>query len=572
MSTIDWTLTSIFSLLQRQVKDYNSLYNLKDTCIAGQAAPAAVDNDVYYYTGSVSATVFGMPNVPVGAFLLRNAGWNVLALPVAIKLEKDMDANSKAINNLPAAILPGQPVRNQEFTTHLATAVNRDKLSILLQKDINDLANRLGDVILINDFKNKVFVAETGVGTTRVLGTPIMGDCTLRQINVSWAVGGTLLIKLLTKNSNGTFNFVRNITKTVVVGLNYLEVDEPLLKGYYVGFYSADARVSTITETFLYFAIAGDLTGSNITLSQTTLLNFGLSLLTISSNDVDLLPLKYLDARTETFGVEGSLPGNMTKGYTRIINKKHSENGFLKEISFFADAIGTIKVKSFTSANDVIFTLQNEISIDITKVGLNTIPCSLPIYKNGYIGLYSTTVFIPLTPGVGTSPTNYFTCVGDIISSATFALSTSGASILVKFTLVKYDALEYLNAQENINTINQQIAIANANISTLTNSVNTISGNSQNLKLLDKYSLARTNFPSLPAGWINNGFTISNGLQSPVSGGTGVTAYWNVNTTLDRQTIRARIKIVDTASSFAVFKKDSSTWGDWCGGLSEPSA
>ncbi|PYG85849.1 lysophospholipase L1-like esterase [Ruminiclostridium sufflavum DSM 19573] len=70
-----------------------------------------------------------------------------------------------------------------------------------------------------------------------------------------------------------------------------------------------------------------------------------------------------------------------------------------------------------------------------------------------------------------------------------------------------------------------------------------------------KYSLCSTYFKTLPEGWVNNGFIINNGLQSPVCGGINTTAYWDIYSTLDAHIIRARIKIADIQSSFALFKK-----------------
>lgn len=129
MAKLDWKSSNLFKILQRQVRNYNPLYNLVDCCIAGQAAPSSpAANDVYYFTGSATSTVFGVAGVTAGAFLVYSTVWSALVLPVAIKLEKDMDANSKAINNLPVAILPSQPVRNLEFGQE-KTKVSKQKLS-----------------------------------------------------------------------------------------------------------------------------------------------------------------------------------------------------------------------------------------------------------------------------------------------------------------------------------------------------------------------------------------------------------------------------------------------------------
>lgn len=72
---------------------------------------------------------------------------------------------------------------------------------------------------------------------------------------------------------------------------------------------------------------------------------------------------------------------------------------------------------------------------------------------------------------------------------------------------------------------------------------------------MEKYSLCSTYFRNLPEGWVNNGFIINNGLQSPQYGGINITAYWDIYSTLDAHILRARINIADKKSSFALFKK-----------------
>jgi len=76
MAKKDFKLSAMFKLLQRQVKDYNPAFNLIDVCVAGQAAPALpAVNDCYYYTGTSTATVYGIAGVTQGSFLLFGTGW-----------------------------------------------------------------------------------------------------------------------------------------------------------------------------------------------------------------------------------------------------------------------------------------------------------------------------------------------------------------------------------------------------------------------------------------------------------------------------------------------------------------
>jgi len=83
---VDGNTNNLYSLLQNTVKEYNIKYTLKGYCVAAQAAPAAVANDVYYYTGATTATVFGITNVMKNAYLVYDgAVWKILYLQFALE-------------------------------------------------------------------------------------------------------------------------------------------------------------------------------------------------------------------------------------------------------------------------------------------------------------------------------------------------------------------------------------------------------------------------------------------------------------------------------------------------------
>lgn len=71
--------------LARFVKDYNNAYNLKGIAIANQTAPVSPSaNDVHFYTGSTTATVFGIASVTAGSFMLYNGTvWSAVTLTAA---------------------------------------------------------------------------------------------------------------------------------------------------------------------------------------------------------------------------------------------------------------------------------------------------------------------------------------------------------------------------------------------------------------------------------------------------------------------------------------------------------
>lgn len=103
MAKIDWKNSNIFELLQQQIKGYNSVYNLKDICIANQAAPVGVLNDVYYYTGDVTATVFGIAGVTKNSLLWHNGtSWET----AGVILDLSQKANVSEMTKYSLFMLP----------------------------------------------------------------------------------------------------------------------------------------------------------------------------------------------------------------------------------------------------------------------------------------------------------------------------------------------------------------------------------------------------------------------------------------------------------------------------------
>lgn len=71
---------NLWAIVSRLIKDYNPDYNFRGFCKVGDATPAGALNDVYYYTGTAAGTVFGIPNVPAGSFMVYNTGWSILII------------------------------------------------------------------------------------------------------------------------------------------------------------------------------------------------------------------------------------------------------------------------------------------------------------------------------------------------------------------------------------------------------------------------------------------------------------------------------------------------------------
>jgi len=74
--------TNLYSIAKRFVKDYNPDYNFKGFCIADQAPPDfPALNDVYYFTGLITSTVFNIASVQPNTFMVYDvAEWKGLIL------------------------------------------------------------------------------------------------------------------------------------------------------------------------------------------------------------------------------------------------------------------------------------------------------------------------------------------------------------------------------------------------------------------------------------------------------------------------------------------------------------
>jgi len=61
-------------------------------------------------------------------------------------------------------------------------------------------------------------------------------------------------------------------------------------------------------------------------------------------------------------------------------------------------------------------------------------------------------------------------------------------------------------------------------------------------------------FSSVPSGWVNNGFTVNNGLEASGTGGMGTNIIYNSDSFLDRQTVKVEFLVNDLTSAFGVGK------------------
>lgn len=68
------------------------------------------------------------------------------------------------------------------------------------------------------------------------------------------------------------------------------------------------------------------------------------------------------------------------------------------------------------------------------------------------------------------------------------------------------------------------------------------------------FSLLDESFTSMPSDWVNNGFTVNNGLEASGTGGMGTNITYSSRSALDRHYGRIEVVVNDVASKFSVGK------------------
>jgi lysophospholipase L1-like esterase len=167
-----------------------------------------------------------------------------------------------------------QTVNSDEGDVYAAIAAS----DLILQEQLPILSSETID-----------FASFTSVSTstqTRIMSTPSAIDGIISTIKTNVTRGGLLKFKIFSKNVDGTFNLVLEKNVYTSLGINEIELNMPIAKGQYFGWYhGVDAFVGFKSTSAIWFAYAaGDLVGNNNAVTTTTTIDFGVSLNIIPVN------------------------------------------------------------------------------------------------------------------------------------------------------------------------------------------------------------------------------------------------------------------------------------------------
>ena len=246
----------------------------------------------------------------------------------------------------------------------------------------------------------------------------------------------------------------------------------------------------------------------------------------------------------------------MAVGDSRFVGKALTIGSILTSVKVKCSTIGTgaIIVKLMTKNADGTFAWLKDFPYTITATGNTDIPINEVItLVDTYAGIFNPVGGAVINYQSMTSPLNTYKFTGEMLGASNTPVANTTTTVIC----VRISTTEVIGGSE-VNHAAQNNRDLDAILKSYSKDtvLKHFETNGKGFKPLDKYSLCNTMFPSLPLGWLNPGvFTFASGLKSPATGTTATQCYWDIYSTFDRQTIRARVKVTNIASVFALFKR-----------------
>lgn len=116
--------------------------------------------------------------------------------------------------------------------------------------------------------------------STRIMQTPVEIDGIITTIKTNYTRGGIIKFKVLSRNLDGTFNLVSEKSVYAELGSQEIEVNMPVLKGQFIGWYhGVDAFIGFKSTSANWYQLANtDLQGNNNTVTISTTVDFAITL------------------------------------------------------------------------------------------------------------------------------------------------------------------------------------------------------------------------------------------------------------------------------------------------------
>lgn len=340
----------------------------------------------------------------------------------------------------------GKLYQAQGIAKESVTSINLTKG---LQNEITEYQKEVKGYKKINNTEGMVFGNSNPSGITRIFIDHITTSSSqLRQIKLGAAVGGILKVKLFKSNFNETFRYLREFSLTVKEGINTFELDEYLPANTYIGIYSDSVRIQTTDHTSYnkatnFYYATGDLTTDTTAVlpsSQTTLMNFGFSVVEDNTNSTNI---KYDNKEVTEVGILARRNASLLPTRTRLFNHNNGQGAICKEVRFFSNNHGTIKLKVFKKTEDNLFKHVKDYSEYVVEKGYNTIKTDIFLPSNGYLGWYTDDAIVPFKD-ISTAPISeldayaalYWTAEGDVSNDSIFTKSNDVNRVFIQVVLV----------------------------------------------------------------------------------------------------------------------------------------
>lgn len=138
-----------------------------------------------------------------------------------------------------------------------------------LQAEVGDIKDVLYEYSIFNDYTGIEHTNQTTRDETRIINRVIPAGTFLDTATIDGHTMGQLTLKLVTRNSDGTFNLLKDLkTVSISTGENKVFLGESLAVDAYLAFYAADARVQAYSSTDASYIFTGDLIGNNVVVTR----------------------------------------------------------------------------------------------------------------------------------------------------------------------------------------------------------------------------------------------------------------------------------------------------------------
>jgi hypothetical protein len=334
-----------------------------------------------------------------------------------------------------------------DYSLISASKTVKGGVTLATKLNATDVFNSEDTVDLINGGVEKTFgyigtdATYASAGITRIQGEPFLQKTRIRSIKLFVNNAGSFKILEVTRNTDGTINYVRTIlTKASVIGNNEYVVDEIISAGSYIGFWSSTVTLSYISTGGTAINVVGEVTGDNHDSTDAVyVLNFSVigtpvGMVTIQDELDDIY-----SGKTAIYGNEQAGTGSSTINRVNLLATPTLLNGRAKKLNVLASSAGAVLFIEYKMLPGGNFSFYKILGSFPVASGANSFTIDYYIEKDIYLGFFSDSAVIVFADrGAGF----YFASTGLLSSSVTPTVTSANFALNLEIEYIGINKIE----------------------------------------------------------------------------------------------------------------------------------